>query len=101
MDTDKKIWITISCRQCALVVSFPPINLSYGTDPSYKLKKSHSNVHEAEQSSSEYPHQSRELALHSERMGVGRALPALSAEGFSLSLCLFFTVSHPLSLSAL
>ena len=71
-------------------MSLSPIDLTYGTDPSYKLKKSNSNVHEAEQSFSEYPCQSRTLAVHSEREGVGGAPLFVSSVGFvlSLSLCL-------------
>lgn len=54
MDADKKIRIAIRFPG---YVSFSSIDLTCGTDPSYKVKKSHSNVHEAEQSCSEYPHQ--------------------------------------------
>lgn len=54
MDADKKIRITISFPE---YVSFSSTDLTCGTDPSYKVKKSHSNAHEAEQSCSEYPHQ--------------------------------------------
>lgn len=102
MDADKKIRITISFPE---YVSFSSIDLTCGTDPSYKVKKSHSNVHEAEQSCSEYPHQKQNAGYAFRKdgcvwvCGEGALLAVKLCRLLPLSLLLSLPLPPSLSLS--